>query len=331
MNLKTSFYLLLACFGLIACDNGTDGSSSFFSDDMLAPANGGVLDIMVVSEDKIWNGTAGRAFEKHFIGMVYGLPQPEANYTVRQVNPSEFGSLLQRSRYIVLLGLNDSTGLSFESNRWAKGQFVVNITAPTEVELRRIILKSSKLIDQKIATLESKRLTKKLQPLSINEYPPFFEKHGLELDIPKDYSISVEKEDLVLYWKRTTVSDVGIMIYVTDLPKEDAIIGNSLIPMRDSLTKAYVPGSRDGSFMITEDLIKPQLNPVDFKDRFALEARGLWRTKGDIMGGPFVSYSIYDEDKNRLIYIDAFMLAPEKKKRKTFFEVESIIRGLRIL
>lgn len=325
--------LTISLFSFSACQSSGDGEGKsaverLFQNTTLPSANGGILDILVVAEDKVWNGTAGRAFQSHFTAMTYGLPQPEPLYTVRQVNPREFSELLQRTRYVVSLAVDDSAYYQVQKDLWARGQLVAFIQAEDELALRKMILKNNSALEDLIANREAERLTKKLKPLSLKEYPEFFEKHNLKLDIPRDFTISVAEEDLVVYWKSTTRSDNGIIIYVGELPEDEAIIGNNIIPLRDSLTKLYVPGSREGSYMVVEDLIKPQINATEFQGRFALETRGLWRTVGDLMGGPFVSFTIYDEKNGRLIYIDTFMLAPDKKKRKSLFELESLIRTL---
>lgn len=82
--------------------------------------------------------------------------------------------------------------------------------------------------------------------------------------------------------------------------------------------------------MIIEDLIKPQITPTELAGNFALEARGLWRTEGDLMGGPFLSYTVYDEKNQQVIYLDAFMSAPNRKKRNSMFEMEAILRSLQM-
>ncbi len=332
---KASLFLLLSLLTLWSCNEqeGEDSAiKSMLIDDTLPTANGGILDIMVVCDDKLWDDAAGLAFQEHFTGMVYGLPQPEPLYTVRQVEASSFSDLLKRSRYVVLLDTEaDSSLFKYEQDKWARGQLVVHLRADNTENLRKLVLKTRQAIDDKINGLERERQSQKIAAQLHSEYPEFFKKHNLSLNIPKDFEISVAKDDVVVYWKTTTRSDNGIIVYVGDLPEEDAIIGNNIVPLRDSLTQLYVPGSREGSYMTTEDLIKPQFNPMEIQGRFAMEARGLWRTIGDIMGGPFVSYTIYDEENQRLIYIEAFMLAPQKKKRRSLFELESIIRDLQIL
>lgn len=331
--IRLAFYTLLLSFTLLSCQNGEEGSQKvqFFNNDVLPGANGGILDLLVVADDPVWDGAVGDAFRKEFTAMTYGLPQPEPRFTVRQVESRDFNELLQRSRYLVLLGLDDTARFSYEENRWAKGQLVVHLLAPDQKQLRKLVLLKNKEILAEIEARERKRLSTKIQPLTLKEYPPFFEENGLKLPIPRDFELSVSQDDLVVYWKRTTRADVGIMIHVAPLPQNNAILGSELVPLRDSLTKLYVPGSKEGSYMITEDIIKPNIEATEIDGRFALEVRGLWRTVGDIMGGPFVAYGIYDEENQRLIYIDTFILAPSKKKRRSLFELESTLHELQIL
>jgi len=331
--LKYSFLCLLSLGLFGACTNsgeGSDGTNFFGNEKVLPPSNGGILDLLVIAKDKVWDGPAGDAFQKHFTAMTYGLPQPEALYTVRQVGTRDFGSLLKRSRYLVLMSIGDSTLFTTENDKWARDQIVFYLQAPSETLLRKIILQENKTIEAIIEAREMSRMNSRIAALTHKTYPDFLAKNHIKIAIPKDFEISVEKENLVVYWRRTKINDMGIIIYRGPLPQEGAIIGEHIVPLRDSLTELYVPGARDNSYMITEDIIKPKTVPTEIDDNFALKTRGLWRTEGDIMGGPFVSYSIYDEKNEQLIYIDAFLLQPDKKKRKTLFELESILNTVEL-
>lgn len=82
--------------------------------------------------------------------------------------------------------------------------------------------------------------------------------------------------------------------------------------------------------MIVEDYIPPVFKNVDIDGQFAIETRGLWRTKGDFMGGSFINYTIFDENNNQRIMLDAFLYAPDSKKRNLVLELESILRTLKI-
>lgn len=331
--LKYAFLFLVSLSLLGGCTNAgedSDGTNFFGNEKVLPPSNGGILDVLVIAKDKIWDGPAGDAFQKHFTAMTYGLPQPEPLYTVRQVGTGDFGNLLKRSRYLVLMSIGDSTVFTIEKDKWARDQIVFYLQAPSETLLRKLVLEENKNIEATIEAQEMHRMNSRIAALTHKIYPDFLAENHIKIAIPKDFEVSVEKENLVVYWRRTKINDMGIIIYTGPLPQEGAIIGEHIVPLRDSLTELYVPGARENSFMITEDIIKPKTVPTEIDDNFALKTRGLWRTKGDIMGGPFVSYSIYDEKHQQLIYIDAFLLQPDKKKRKTLFELESILNTIEI-
>jgi hypothetical protein len=91
-----------------------------------------------------------------------------------------------------------------------------------------------------------------------------------------------------------------------------------------------VQASDPGSFMRTETLIKPLMTPTELAGAFTLESRGLWRTTGTIMGGAFISYTVYDEKHDQLIYLDAFLYAPDQKKRNLMLRLEAILKTLEI-
>ena len=48
------------------------------------------------------------------------------------------------------------------------------------------------------------------------------------------------------------------------------------------------------------------------------------------MSGPFVNYVIEDKVNNRLIVVEGFAFAPSVQKRDYMFELEAIIKSLKI-
>jgi hypothetical protein len=64
--------------------------------------------------------------------------------------------------------------------------------------------------------------------------------------------------------------------------------------------------------------------------KYAQIARGLWRVKGDRMGGPFVSHSRVDEVNGRVIVAEAFIYAPESLKRDLIRRMEAALYTLQL-
>ena len=61
------------------------------------------------------------------------------------------------------------------------------------------------------------------------------------------------------------------------------------------------------------------------------ELRGLWRTEKAFMGGPFLSYTVLDEKRNRIITAEGFVFAPSLDKRNYVRELQAIIQTVEII
>ena len=61
-----------------------------------------------------------------------------------------------------------------------------------------------------------------------------------------------------------------------------------------------------------------------------MEARGLWRMKGDFMGGPYVSHTRLDENNQRIITAEIFVYSPDKMKRNLVRQMEASLYTLKL-
>lgn len=315
--------LLLPVFLLTLACQESGPSKPLFSD-TLPKSNGGRLDIIVVAEEPTWSEVGGEKFQKYFTQPQVGLPQAEPIFTVRQIPPVSFNSLLQRSRNIIEMKYGE-TGITVEENKYARPQLYITISAPDDIEMAKLVLSNYKDLINRIHTSEAEYLQKQVtadpQPL-----PTTFKKHNFSMKIPASFKLETEQKNLAVFWNKSLKSDQGILVYFEPLDESETLLGEDIIPLRDSLTTIHVPGDREGSYMIVEDYIPPVFETMKIDGNFAIETRGLWRTKGDFMGGSFISYTIYDETNNQKIMVDAFLYAPELKKRNLVLELEAILR-----
>ena len=56
----------------------------------------------------------------------------------------------------------------------------------------------------------------------------------------------------------------------------------------------------------------------------------MWFMKNDCRGGPFVSHSRVDTETNRVVVAEAFVYAPEKKKRDLIRRLEASLYTLKL-
>jgi hypothetical protein len=82
--------------------------------------------------------------------------------------------------------------------------------------------------------------------------------------------------------------------------------------------------------MTTEYRLPPSIETSELDGRFALETRGLWRVEGDFMGGPFLSYTLFDEENGQIVTLEGFVYAPDMDKRRLLFELEAIMNSLKL-
>lgn len=84
--------------------------------------------------------------------------------------------------------------------------------------------------------------------------------------------------------------------------------------------------------MQIDDRILPiYYNEMQFDQKPALQARGLWGMVNDFMGGSFVTYMIKDEENQRIILLDGFVHAPGKRKRPELRKLDMIFSTFQTL
>ena len=93
--------------------------------------------------------------------------------------------------------------------------------------------------------------------------------------------------------------------------------------------KINIPGAQEGMYMST-DSVTVDVTPINVQGQYALEARGLWRMKGDFMGGPFVSHTRVDTINNRVVTAEVFVYSPNKLKRNLMRMLEASLYTLKL-
>lgn len=328
--LKKLLFIPLALGLFISCNQDEDptggGRSTTNADQSsLPPSNGGRMDIIVVAGNAVWDGKGGDNFRKYFTRPMLGVPQAEALFNVHRINFDQFNDLLKRSRNLVILQDDQSQAYSVVYNEWAKPQNVVTFSGNGQEELAAVIREHQQKAVDLLHTSEvnylQKRLVQEVQPV-----PEVLKKHNVSMKIPKGFELEHQQDNLLVFWKKALRSDQGIIIHFEPIDDDQMVIGSRIVPLRDSLTKLYVPGENEGSYMKVEDLVPPAFENTELDGHFTIETRGLWRTEGDFMGGPFISYTIFDEDHNQRITLDGFIFAPDLDKRGLVLELEAILK-----
>ena len=129
--------------------------------------------------------------------------------------------------------------------------------------------------------------------------------------------------------KQSTKKTEQFLIFSTRPIIEENLPGQDIIAARDSIGKYYFAGTSDNSYFATETLIPPQQTTTEVDGKFAIETRGMWKTVGDFMGGPLISYTIYNDERNEILTIEGFLYGPDARKRNIILEMEGMITSVK--
>jgi len=127
--------------------------------------------------------------------------------------------------------------------------------------------------------------------------------------------------------------DLSQVIQVYDYPAngpEDLNV-DFIVEKRNSFTKTYVEGPREGSYMVIASMFEPIAYDLKNHNQDVLEIRGLWELENGFMGGPFVSHSVYDAKRGRIVTVDGYVYHPNLKKRVKIRQLEAIIYSMEII
>ena len=319
---------------LSSCSSSTDGKDV---ERILPSSSGRMNEMVIVMKHDLWKGKVGKEVRAIFKQDVMGLPQPEPLYRVAHIDPIAFGHVFKAARSIVIVKIKsgDKAELKFSKNVYAKPQIIEEISANTEETLIRALRKYKKELVEQFHNQDLKIIQKRFRRIKHKNIPDIKEK-GISITLPKSYAAVDLKENF--WWYRNDLREgkhypaLNFLLYITPMKSELDLTGQNIISTRDSIGRRYIGGAVEGSYMQTEGraLYAPAMTNTLIDGRVAIETRGLWMVKGDFMGGPFLNYTIFDEKNNRIITAEGFIYGAGVKKRDFVFEMEAIIKSLKL-
>ena len=308
----------------VACDE-------FKSTKVLPDSSGIINSLSVVVDNELWQGSVGEKIRSILGASVYGLPQDEPLFRMHQMPTSVFTDFATKNRTVVKIEKGKPADTRFLKNVYAKPQRVILVTGNTLQEIKEQLELNEKKIVSVLQNEEIKEKQRRIN-ISLNKNNNIEKELGLTINFPSIYRIA--KEDNSFFWIRKDLRTGSMNLMLYELPidavssGDDAI--NDIIRIRDSVGKRHIPGPTEGSYMITEEAFTPYLNKTIIDNKPALETRSTWEVENAFMAGPFISYIVEDKINDRLVVLEGFTFAPSISKRNHMFELEAIIRSLKI-
>ncbi|HAE12627.1 MAG TPA: hypothetical protein DCG24_00265, partial [Bacteroidetes bacterium] len=320
------FLFLLTITGVVSCKQ---------VDSTNLPYSIGTVDEMVVVLNSVDStDTLFRVIDE-YLGASYGYtPQPERRFNVIYADMATYQNTFERHRNLVFIGdLEQPTafsrfigelvgedrvaklkqaGNSFYlplENMWSHPQYVEAIVAAD----RDLLLAD---LDNILTGLLQRVSDRELNKIRSNQYvaghnlqvEEALADAGINLQVPADFkALSVSKENFWFLRKSTIDMTASIMIYWEPYSDSAQLKPEYVLHLRDSLGLTYESSKVANSFMQTEYRVAQLHEQIDFNGAYALRSRGLWRLVNDFMGGPYINFWVYDEQHNRMVYLDGYV------------------------
>lgn len=315
--------VIVLMFSLVSCKE---------TEKRLARSVGGTSEILVVAQNEAqWRGSKGDAVRLFFEQDQYGLPQSEPMFKLANITVDKLSDMFKKHRNLFVIEINTSLKeavVETKSNIWAKPQRVIKITAPDTqawIEAFEANKEGFKILFDRT---ERERLLDIFRPTAkAKVMEAIYTAFGFKLIVPEGYTVAKKSENFMWIRKETDEASQALIIY--SIPYRDTfdLSPKRIIKVRDSVLLVNIPGPSDGSFMTTDKtFLTPKINnTTHFVTDFAVETRGLWNVTGDFMAGPFLSYTVIDNKKRRLITLEGYVYSPNKPKRDLLRQLETLL------
>lgn len=320
--------MALGMLMLFSCE---DNGKSVFT----PVSSGRPYEVLVVIDKDRWERPAGRALFNALDMDVPGLPQPERSFRISNVGPDNFSRGMRIFRNIIDVDIQPiytQPKLKFTRNAYSSPQMIMTIQAPDEASFEEYVNKHKQVIVDFFTKTEMNRqialLKKEHSNVISTKVGSLF---GCDVWVPLEMDRYKEGKDFLWASSDKPSSDVSINFVIYSYPYTDknTFTKEYFINKRDSVMKVNIPGALEGQYMAT-DADYVDVKEIGVKGDYAFEARGLWYMENDMMGGPFVSHARVDRPNGRVVVVEAFVYAPEKKKRDLMRQMEAALYTLNL-
>jgi|TARA_A100001011_G_scaffold126370_1_gene133241 hypothetical protein len=310
---KTAIILFFLITALSCSDN---------QQKLLPSSSGNINNISVVTNDELWEGAVGEVIRENFGRPIYGLPQIEPIFSLSHIPSKVFSGFATKSRTILKIDVSENEGVFNFKNTYASPQRIIQIKANSPDKIIEIINENLNSI---YSTMYFNEIQEKQRRISknLNKSEAIKNNTGVSLKFPSAYRVAKADTNFVWIRRDTETGSVNLFIH-----RQTNLTEQSIIEKRDSISKIYIPGPVENTYMSTDLIYTPNTQEINMGGKQVFETRGLWEIEGQFMAGPFLNFQIKLGDDD-FIMLDGFVYSPGSTKREYIFELEAIMRSLK--
>lgn len=321
-------FLLLLTFCLLSCFENEREKKELVAKNPYLNQNS----VTVLISQSLWNGKVGAKIREKFAAPIVGLHDCESVFTLLPIHANYFPSAAKVSRNILIVSSSFKTQTTLVKNKYTENQNIYTIQGKNQELLLNQLQNSSKEIMNTFYNSEINLILTK-NKINTKLQKQIKKQFSIDIQVPTDYQKALQGENFLWLRKEIGSGYNNLLIYTASfsaLYNKNALVTNSLF-IRNQVSKKYVLGKTDGSYMITEQAYYPSFHTTEIQNNLAYEMRGNWEFHKDFMNGPYLNFAIRDNKLKRFIIIDGFAFNPIHSKKDLLFEMEAVIKSTKIL
>lgn len=294
---------------------------------------------------------------KETFGKIIHTPQPEELFTIQRHNYNNLNSLKLKKNIIIAAPINsgsftskylesivdssvtnlilkDSAFVINKYDLWAENQLVMILSAKDVETLKNKIVEKKEDLFYYFREASNKRLAKGVYNPRFEQKEieaKFIQDYGWMIYMQADYKLAVDSpEDNFVWIRRGLNTDMERWIFVHWIENSTPAFlhPDSISIERDKMTKKFYTTTDDSAYVVSYDTFKMD-SEVNFNDKYALMTQGLWKFNNESGGGPYISYSFYDEETRRVYMLDASVFAPKYYKKSVIQQVDVLLHSFK--
>jgi len=297
--------------------------------------------ITVLCDDENWE--ACEPVLNETLGMVLRTPRTENLYTFHRIDADDLKLNILNKNLMILTRLEvysevtpqvrsmlpdtlitrireNPKGYYYQADAYAEGQALIVVAGKSIADLRsRLKVNQNEIFD----FIEAKMFERSTAFVyrsgeQFEMAQGYYDQHGYYLRMMHDYVEIENSAEKKLVWLGRDFPYRWLSVS-WETPNDSTELEVQLEALlRDTYTK------RMGSIVLNEDYL--QSESIWFKQYSAVKYYGLWESKEELKGGPFIAYGFYEPIKDRLYLISGIIHAPNKDKIPYLRQMETIIK-----
>lgn len=309
-------------------------------------SHGDINNVLVVADEKVWDGIAGDTFFYYFAAPYILLPQPEPIFDFTHFTPEKLAEFPAKKEFRSIVFLADVSDLQSKTTRlvmadiaasklkeaqtgegyktivgqdkWASNQLLFYMIAKNEEKLAENISVNFPPIARRINERDLETVEATAYQSGVGEAltAEVIDKFGLNLRVPADFKLAKYNSSQKILWMRRDVRQfiANIIIHRRPYTSKEQLTKAGIKKIQNEVGK-IVSTPRPDTYKRINDVDLPLfVEEKTLNGAYAIEAKGIWDIVNDFMGGPFVSYLLLDEARGELVFVEGFIHAPARVK-----------------